>query len=204
MNILKRLISPLFSSLLGLFVLNFFNVFDYINIAPPDLKNELALSSYILIFQVVLQYIHEYFYTHVCSKILLETYISNNIVKNPIFSLPDDSISVTEISFTLKINASIKLLKENSIKMIFPDWVHVQVIQGKTNTKYINNELIINLNSMILNDRKNIDYEEIIKIGIIRNNIDEKTSIDIVPNLYKRKYNLFLKFKSDTFILKGE
>lgn len=205
MKIIKRLISPILSSLLGLLILNFFNIFDYINIAPDDLKNELALSLYILVLQIFFQYIDEFLSNTIYTTIILENYIDNNIVKNPVFILSKDNISVKQISFNLKINGFIKILKGNSIKIIFPDWIQVQVLQGKSNIKSANNELVITFDSIIPHNRKNnIAYEEQFKIGIIRNNIDEKTSIDIVPTISKRRLNPLLKFTSDKFILKGE
>lgn len=205
MDLIKRVVSPLISSILGLLLLKFFNIFDYVNIAPTDLKNELALSSYILIFQIILQYISECFSNRLYTKIILECCFENNIVNNPVYVLPANDISVTQVVFKLKIDGPIKLLKDNSIYIIFPNWVHIQVLQGKSNAKYIDNKLIISFDSIIPYDRKNnIAYEEQIKIGIIRNNIDEKTSIDIVPALSQRQHNFLLKFKPYKFILKGE
>nr|WP_294490583.1 hypothetical protein [uncultured Anaerosporobacter sp.] len=197
-SIVVSLIKGIVMPLIAIFLLNCFNLFDYVKFIPSDFTFEVGLAGYLGILECVYFKLHKIFKSR---KVNIECIFScagqhNSIDNTPQITFCND---VAIINGSLKVSGRTSKINKNTLLVSFPDWVDIQV-KNNCGISVNNNTCKIDLSKMI--NKSDTMVEDALfkfKINIIKNyTADVEYSITIKPRLEK---NLGYNFTSNKFII---
>lgn len=120
-NALKTLVS----AILGIIILNAFNIFDYLSFVPEEIKYEVGMATYFSVIESVLSTIINKIndkFTYV-EFIFYNKRNEANYLENPIINFSED---VAKISVKISVAGHSSHLRKSLIILKVPEWITIQ------------------------------------------------------------------------------
>lgn len=185
-----------------MFVLNKWNLCEYITFIPESYRFEAGLALYLAILESVVESI-EYFIMKANSTIKCIFYIDelreDSHIK-PIIKMSKCTMGTAKILCHVTLDGNYKKLFGTEIYLDIPQWFSVQLNAGN-NLDQDNNKIKWNISSLLpQHDNKiAVHAETRMEISFIQNNVNEAL-IDLEPTV-KRKFGL--KFDTNGFTIQN-
>lgn len=191
MKKILQAISIIVTTLLAIFLVQAFNIFEYVPIVPVEIVQETGLTAYISILELVRGWMFEWI-----EKVMSENQSSVTCVfsikgdradatHNPIIEVKDGN-SVRSVDISINIKAKKGKSITGKIEVEFPDWVDVQNVNRDTKSHVQGRKWYVDLNDVIGNCREDVNLNRIYTISIIKNMSDDGLS-DSVKFSYEKK-----------------
>ncbi|MBK5244273.1 MAG: hypothetical protein JJE18_04480 [Eubacteriaceae bacterium] len=153
-SLIINVIQTVLSAIFGILILNQFNIFDYLNFVPSEIKYEVGMTVYFAIIDSILTYILEDIKRKYSYRIECTFYCKKNepnLSENPIVNFQED---VTEIAIKVSVEGDSSQLREMSIVFNFPDWLTVQSSSEVIEISESTHSCVLRLNKFIPDSKK--------------------------------------------------
>lgn len=188
-TITYAIMKSVFSVMVSLFFIRYFNVFQGIDLIPDEYSFEIYLMIYLAIVEALLSKLENYVRERLLGEIYCVFYENKNNVSlknNPSVSFLDD---VCYIYCYISLKGPSWLYNENSLIISLPSWVAVQSATRSIAVVNGENEFVIRLDGLVPKSVKYLDNSSVdLKLGFIREELLDEYSYTIVPKLKKKKF----------------
>ena len=171
-NLVINVIKTFVSAILGIILLNIFNIFDHLSFVPNDIKYKVGMTTYFpiidLLLSAILSKIDEKLYT----KIECVFYNKRNEadpLENPIINFNED---IAKISVKISVVGHSSRLRKISIKLIMPDWITVQTVSNVVSVADDTHSCVLKLSKIIPETKKSERGTAIVDLFFIRDSKD--------------------------------
>lgn len=185
----RMLIKAIIAPVSAVYLLDKFNICDYLLFIPDDKKFDIGLSLYLAVLEIGAEFL-ENLYSNAVAEIECIFYSdkdNKNINTVPNFVCDSDNDGVTNIYCEVKVKGSIQKLKRCKLIMNIPEWVTSQVPKTNRIIQYSDNRIIWSFNKF-LSDSAIADGTSTgttISFPLINSTNDEIMSEVIRPTLKK-------------------
>lgn len=171
-SLIINAIKTLVSAILGIILLNLFNVFDHLSFVPSDIKYKVGMTTYFpiidLVLLAILSKIDEKFYTKI-ECIFYNRRNGANPLENPIINFNED---IAKISVKISAAGHSSRLRKISIKLIMPDWITIQTDSNVVSVADDTHSCILKLDKMIPESKKSERGTATVDLLFIRDSKD--------------------------------
>lgn len=187
-SIIKILIKAVFLPIIAMFVLNKWNLCEYITFIPKDYRFEAGLASYMAILEAAAEFI-EYLILKANATIICTFYTDERREDShakPIIIMNESSMGVASIWCHITLDGNYKKLRETEICLDIPQWFSAQ-LDADSSLEQNNHQIKWNVSVLLPrhDNKKEIHTEMRMKISFIRNSTND-VFIDLEPTITKK------------------
>ena len=179
----KTLIKGFLIPIIGIWLASsVFNLFDYISFVPQEHKYEAGITTYFVLLEFAFNSLGSLLFGQV-SCVFYTSEKSKDITSNPTITFPD--VDVVFISLKVSANGSKYIIQKLRLQIALPSYIEPQLTEKCASLSLgRNNDCLVDFSKLFpVNYDRNNDFSVDYKIGLIRDSIDEKCSINITPKI---------------------
>ncbi len=192
-----KVLTPIFSAIIGILAANKFNVFEFMTFVPEDYTYEVCITTYFVIADVIIDTL-----LNAISNFLKPMFISELEV---VISHQGTTIN-TDTDITLEFNDD-DLTQANILVRIKGKKSHFENIDliikkpafAEIQSTYKRQEVIVDRDNYcikladLFGNSSTIDSSQTFKIVMIQDSVDGDTSMLLTPELSKKRFGLIYK-----------
>ena len=187
-SIIKILIKAVVLPIIAMFMLNKWNLCEYITFIPEDYRFDAGLALYMAMLEAVAEFI-EYFIAKANATITCTFYTDERREDRhakPTIQMSNSSMGIASVWCHIILDGNYKKLSGTEICLDIPQWFSAQL---DANSSLVQNDHQIKWNVSLLlpehDNKKDVHTEMRMKISFIRNN-ENNVSIVLEPTIKKR------------------
>jgi hypothetical protein len=195
-SIIKILFKAIALPIIAMFVLNKWNLCEYITFIPEDYRFEAGLALYMALLEAVAEFI-EYVIAKANATIICTFYTDErreDRQARPTIQMSNSSMGIASVWCHIILDGSYKKLSGTEICLDIPQWFSVQ-LDANSSLEQNNHQIKWNVSILLPehDNQKEVHTEMRMKISFIRNN-ENDTSIVLEPTIKKK---LGLEFETN-------
>ncbi len=190
-SIIKILTKAVVLPIIAMFMLNKWNLCEYITFIPEDYRFEAGLALYMAMLEAVAEFI-EYLITKANATITCSFYTDERREDGhakPTIRMSDSSMGIASVWCHIILDGSYKKLSGTEICLDIPHWFSAQ-LDANSSLEQNDHQIKWNVSTLLPehDNKKEVHTEMRMKISFIRNNASE-ASIVLEPTV-KKKFGL--------------
>ncbi|WP_304975153.1 hypothetical protein [uncultured Acetatifactor sp.] len=187
-SIIKILLKAVALPIMAMFMLNKWNLCEYITFIPEDYRFDAGLALYMAMLEAVAEFI-EYFIAKANATITCTFYTDERREDRhakPTIQMSDSSMGIASAWCHIILDGSYKKLSGTEICLDIPQWFSAQV-DANSSLEQNNHQIKWNVSLLLPehDNKKDVHTEMRMKISFIRNN-ENNVSIVLEPTIKKR------------------
>lgn len=187
-SIIKILIKAVVLPIIAMFMLNKWNLCEYITFIPEDYRFEAGLALYMAILEAVAEFI-EYFIAKANATITCTFYTDERREDRhakPTIQMSDSSMGIASVWCHIILDGNYKILSGTEICLDIPQWFSAQ-LDANSSLNQNNHQIKWDVSTLLPehDNKKDVHTETRMKISFIRNN-ENDASIVLEPTIKKR------------------
>ena len=195
-SIIKILIKAILFPIIAMFMLNKWNLCEYVTFIPENYRFEAGLTLYMAILEAFAEFI-KYFIVKANAAIICTFYTDERREDNhanPIIQMSDSSMGIASIWCHIILNGNYQKLLGSEVCLDIPQWFSAQ-LDVDSYLKQEANQIKWNVSTLLPehDNRREVHTEIRMKISFIRNEINN-ASIVLEPTVKKKRG---LKFETN-------
>lgn len=207
MKKILQAISIIGVTLLAIYLVQIFNIFEYVPIVPVDIVQETGLTTYLSILELARSEIFEWIEKTISERqntITCAFAIKGDeadITHSPIIEVRDGN-SVKPIDVVIKLKGKKRKISTQKIEIGFPDWVDIQNVNRDTKAHIRGRKWYVNLSDIVESCSENVDISRIYTIALIKNVSDDGLSDSVNFSHDNKKFNS-VKYVTNSMTIKN-
>ena len=186
-TLIKIVVKSIIIPLIAVFLLNKYNLFEYIKFVPEDYRYEMGLTAYLTLLEMVSGIIQNILEAQKAS-VICTFYISENDkdIKNIPLIICDESVGVATISYYLELTGNLKKLRKCEFELALPSWVQAQLNNSDAVLNHVDDKLIWKFDRILPQtgaEHQTVKFKN--KISLIKNDNGNNIYISLVPQIKK-------------------
>lgn len=187
-SIIKILIKAVVLPIIAMFILNKWNLCEYITFIPEDYRFEAGLALYMAMLEAVAEFI-EYFIARANATITCTFYTDERREDRhakPTIQMSGSSMGIASVWCHIILDGNYKKLSGTEIYLDIPQWFSAQ-LDANSSLEQNNHQIKWNVSILLPehDNKKDVHTETRMKISFIRNN-ENDASIVLEPTIKKR------------------
>lgn len=194
--------------LVGVYLANKYNIFDYISFIPEENSYDLCITTYISILEIFRSFLAEYINNKYMSELTVilslkkdtEIYLESNPIIEP------DGLDLAEAFLTIRINGRKEHFKNSQIKIPATEFATMQASLRDKEAKVDNDgNYIVELEKLFGSTDMKIMSSSLFTISFVKEPFETKRTIEIIPEFERNtshKKSFFVKYKCNKALLK--
>lgn len=187
-SIIKILIKAVALPIIAMFMLNKWNLCEYITFIPEDYRFDAGLALYMALLEAVAEFI-EYFIAKANATITCTFYIDErreDMHAKPTVQMSGSSMGIANVWCHIILDGNYKKLLGTEICLDIPQWFSAQ-LDANSSLEQDNHQIKWNVSTLLPehDNKKDVHTETRMKISFIRNN-ENDASIVLEPTIKKR------------------
>lgn len=197
-SIIKILLKAVVLPMIAMFMLNKWNLCEYITFIPEDYRFEAGLALYMAILEAVAEFI-EYFIAKANATITCTFYIDERREDRhakPTIQMSDRSMGIASVWCHIILDGNYKILSGTEICLDIPQWFSAQ-LDANSSLDQNNHQIKWDVSTLLPehDNKKDVHTETRMKISFIRNN-ENDASIVLEPTI-KKRFGFGLEFETN-------
>lgn len=189
-----KLVTPIFSAIIGLLVANKFNVFEFMTFVPEDYKYEVCITTYFVIADVIVGIVGNGISNLLKTRFISELEVVLSHQATTIDSRTDITLAfnndgLTEANILLRIKGKKKHFENVELLIKKPAFAEIQSAYRRKEVTIDRDNYRIKLVDLFGNSDL-IDSCQTFKIAMIQDAVDGDTSIILAPELSEKRFGL--------------
>ena len=190
-SIIKILIKAVALPIIAMFILNKWNLCEYITFIPEDYRFDAGLALYMALLEAVAEFI-EYFIAKANATITCTFYIDERREDRhakPTVQMSGNSLGTANVWCHIILDGNYKKLSGTEICLDIPQWFSAQ-LNANSSLEQNNHQIKWHVSTLLPehDNKKDVHTEIRMKISFIRNN-ENDASIVLEPTI-KKKFGL--------------
>ncbi len=204
-KIFKFLI-PILVSVLGVYLANQCNIFDYISFIPKDKSFDICISTYFIILDIFIVSFIEFIEEEYMSELKVTISKSNTVPEissTPIIEF--NAMDLAEAIVNVEITGRKKNFLNSTIVFSNVNFATMQAsVKEKGSSVDSDGNYIINLEEIFGASDMRIATSATFKISLVKEPIEGERTIEMIPELKKGTFHPLIIYKNNKAILKLE
>lgn len=194
-------------TLLAIYLVQVFNIFEYVSIVPVDDVEEIGLTAYVSILELIRGWVFDWAEKYIlegqsmvtCAFALKGDDVDIN--HNPSTELRDGN-SIRSVDISIKVKGNKKRIAKGKVSVKFPDWVDIQNSNRETKARIQGRVWNIDLKDVVEHGDNVVDLDRKYGVSIIKNRSDDGLS-DVIKFDYNKEPFNGVKYTSNTLVIKN-
>lgn len=204
---LLKILRPVLVALLGVYLANTINIFNYISFIPKDKTFDICIATYFTIFEILIEFLLEHLRKKFMSEISVVFSINNtekSIYSTPIIEFNKEDLA--EMTITIQIEGRKKHFMNSIIVLPNVGFATIQKnIHSKETSVDANGNYSIDLEKLFGSTHMKTIISSSFRVTFVKEPIDGERTIELLPELKSKiSFRPLVTFKHNKVLIKVE